>query len=77
MTGSFLVTATFGTTTLTSAGGRDIFVTKLDTNGNFLWALQDGGTGLFDQGFGIAIDQCKNLYVHGRFVGTGTFGTIK
>lgn len=40
ITGYFTGTANFnpnGTFNLTSAGDRDIFVSKLDTNGNFLW----------------------------------------
>jgi len=28
---------------LTSVGGRDIFVQKLDSNGNFIWAKGMGG----------------------------------
>src|SRR5262245_28390307 len=29
---------------LTSPGGRDVFISKLDANGNFVWAKQMGGT---------------------------------
>ena len=36
---------TIGTTTLTNAGGNDIFLAKFDTAGNFLWAQRYGGTG--------------------------------
>ena len=39
-TGSFRGMVDFGSTQLTSVGGDDIFVTKLDTNGNFQWALR-------------------------------------
>jgi hypothetical protein len=44
LTGYFTGTATFGSTTLTTAGtGFDVFVTKLDATGSFLWAKQAGG----------------------------------
>ncbi|HQC31964.1 MAG TPA: SBBP repeat-containing protein, partial [Candidatus Cloacimonas sp.] len=38
VTGNFTGSATFGSTTLTSSGYNDIFVAKLDINGNWLWA---------------------------------------
>ena len=38
ISGLFAGTATFGSTSLISAGGDDAFVAKLDANGNFLWA---------------------------------------
>src|SRR5204862_5881892 len=44
ITGEFAGTATFGSTSLTSASGSvDVFTTKLDGNGNFLWAKKGGG----------------------------------
>jgi hypothetical protein len=44
ITGYFKGLATFGSTTLTSNGDYDIFVAKLDSNGNWLWAKNAGGT---------------------------------
>jgi len=44
VTGRFYGSSTFGTTNLTSSGGSDIFVAKLDINGNWLWAKKAGGT---------------------------------
>jgi hypothetical protein len=45
--GTFAGTADFdpgpGTAELTSFGGFDIFIQKLDTNGNFIWVKQFGG----------------------------------
>ena len=47
-TGLFNGTANFGpspgTYNLTSTGADDIFISCLDTSGNFLWAKQMGGT---------------------------------
>ena len=45
VTGDFYGTATFGSTTFTSAGTYDVFVAKLDASGNYEWATQAGGTG--------------------------------
>jgi hypothetical protein len=73
--GVFRGTATFGTTTLNAAGGNidDVFVMKLDANGNVLWAKQIGSSG-DDTGRGIAADASGNVYVTGGFIGTATFG---
>ena len=66
--------ATFGTITLINSGGRDIFVAKLDSNGNWLWAKQAGG-GSSEFGYGIAVDASGNSYVIGYFSGTTTLGS--
>jgi Tfp pilus assembly protein PilZ len=73
VTGSFSGTATFGAFTLVSSGLDDIFVAKLDKNGNFIWVTQAGGSDA-DSGVGISVDNCGNSYVTGYFVGTATFG---
>ena len=78
VTGHFSGTATFGQdepneTTLTSAGGSDIFVAKYDPDGALLWAIQAGGTDS-DQGLGIATTERGDSYVTGYFGGTATFG---
>ena len=74
ITGVFIESANFGTTTLTSSGDYDIFVAKLDINGNWLWAKQAGGTD-DDYGNGIAVDANGNSYVTGYFSESATFGT--
>lgn len=75
VTGIFENTATFGISTITSNGYFDIFIAKLDTNGNWLWAKQAGGIS-FDRGRSIATDSSGNSYVTGFFPGSATFGTI-
>ena len=57
---------------LNSAGGSDIFVSKLDSSGNFLWAKSMGGTNS-DHGAGIAVDSSGNVYTTGYFSGTVDF----
>ena len=75
-TGSFSGTVDFnpgtGVENLTSAGGNDIFVSKLDSSGNFVWAKRLGGTA-GDDGFGIAVDSSGNVYTTGSFYGTADF----
>ncbi len=74
ITGELGDTATFGNTTLVSAGSYDIFIAKCDTAGNFLWATQAGGTA-YDRGWGIATDDFGNVIVTGYFQSQpATFG---
>jgi hypothetical protein len=73
VTGYFQGTAEFGATTLTSAGSWDIYVAKVDSGGNFLWAKRAGGTSS-DESKGIAVDSSGNAYITGEFQGTAVFG---
>ncbi len=57
---------------LTSAGSNDIFVSKLDISGNFVWAKKMGGNN-FDWGTSMVIDGSSNIYTTGKFVGTADF----
>ncbi len=71
--GYFNGTATFGTNTLVSAGNTDIFITKQNSSGQFLWARRAGGPG-FDVAKGIAVDALGNCYVTGAYEGEAAFG---
>jgi len=73
VTGNFQGTVTFGTTELTSSGLKDIFVAKMDVDGNWLWAIQAGGD-MNDEARSITVDVNGNSYVTGSFCGTATFG---
>lgn len=75
ISGGYLNTATFGTTTLTSAGSDDVFLAKLDRNGNFQWAESFGGPNA-DDGLGLAVDANGNAYVTGLFDASANFGGI-
>jgi outer membrane protein assembly factor BamB len=76
VTGRFYNTADFdpgpGVFNMTSAGDGDIFVTKLDNSGNFVWSKRLGGTG-FDRGRSISVDGSGNVYTAGDFKDAADF----
>jgi hypothetical protein len=57
---------------LISAGWADIFVSKLDGAGNFVWAKRLGGTS-YDYSSSLAVDGAGNVYITGDFQGTADF----
>ncbi|MGC9362177.1 MAG: SBBP repeat-containing protein [Candidatus Syntrophosphaera sp.] len=71
--GSFRETVTFGSTTL-SADYNDVFVAKLDPEGNWLWATSAGGS-LSDYALDIAVDTNGNCFVTGGFEDVAEFGS--
>jgi hypothetical protein len=74
-TGYFNGTVTIGTTTLSNAGGDDIFVAKYSSSGTFLWAISAGGSSV-DQGFALTADASDNIYVTGYITGGVNFGSL-
>jgi len=72
-TGYFSGTADFdpgsGTGYLTSQGSFDVFATKWDADGDFIWAKSLGGSGNND-GKGLAVDTSGNVYLSGIFTNT-------
>ena len=76
ITGGFDDTVDFdpgmGVTKLTAVGKKDIFIQKLDANGNFLWAKSFGGRD-YDRGTSIAVDADGNVYTTGYFIDTVDF----
>lgn len=75
-TGYFQGTVDFdpgsGVTNLVSAGVNDIFITKFNASGNFVWAKSMGGTSS-DYSYSIAVDGTGNIYTIGYFGGTADF----
>ncbi|MDD4310081.1 MAG: SBBP repeat-containing protein [Candidatus Cloacimonetes bacterium] len=71
--GCFYGDISFGNTSLTSQGGSDLIVAKLDPQGNWLWAKQVGDAEN-QEANGIAIDNSGGIYVCGMFNGTASFG---
>lgn len=74
--GSFGLTVDFdpgaGISELTSFGGNDIFILKLDASGNFVWVKRMGGPSI-DDCYGLTIDKSGNIYLTGDFVGKADF----
>jgi hypothetical protein len=67
ITGYFMSsTITFGSITLTNAGGTDIFVVKYDNLGSVLWAKSAGGP-YAEYDFSICVDANGNSYTTGYF----------
>ena len=61
-----------GTLNLTSIGGVDIYIQKLDGSGDLVWAKQIGGDNN-DFGEGIAFDNFGSIYTVGTFTQTVDF----
>ncbi len=59
--------------TLSSEGGTDIFLAKYDRSGKLKWLIQSGGPE-DDEGFDIAFDETRNVYVTGVFTDSATIG---
>jgi len=75
-TGNFSGTLDFdpgpGEFKLTGKGAADIYVVKLDKDGQFIWAFNEGA-GAYDNGLGIKVDAQDKIYVTGFFEGTCDF----
>ncbi len=81
MAGNFMDTIYINSNTqmLISNGYNDAYITKLDANGNFLWAGSFGGAS-HDNIYSICTDAHNNIYCTGEFrdtvdfdIGSGTF----
>ena len=74
ITGIFQGSIDFGGGPITSASGYDVFLAKLDTNGNHVWSQGFGDAG--DQlGYGVAADGAGNVFLMGDFTGKVDFGS--
>ncbi|MDZ4823456.1 MAG: gliding motility-associated C-terminal domain-containing protein [Flavobacteriales bacterium] len=75
VTGYFTAQSAFGNFELTAtSSSREVFVTKLDADGNFQWVTRLGGH-LEDESTAIEMDNAGNVLVTGFFRGIGDFGT--
>lgn len=68
---------------VSAIGSADIFILKLNSGGNFVWAKNIGGPSVGCGGYSISLDPSGNVYTGGIFNGTvdfnpgvGTFNII-
>ena len=78
VTGAFQGTVDFNpgaeTANLTSAGGIDIFVVKLNSSGDYVWAQGMGGTAQYGEfAYGVAVDATDHAIITGYFNDTVDF----
>ena len=69
----------FGNDTLTSNGGRDIFIAKYSPQGDVLW-IRQAGSDQKEQGIDMAkslvVDEKSNVIISGAFTGKAKFGEL-
>ena len=69
LTGSFYYSVNFGGSTLTSQGGRDIFVASFTSDGKHRWSKSFGDKSS-DYGYAVATDNGGNVYITGYYYGS-------
>jgi hypothetical protein len=73
--GGFSGTLAVGPRTLTSAGGEDVFLAKLDPNGKVLFAERFGDADTQQHADAVAVDPSDDVIVSGVFRGAIDFGS--
>lgn len=58
---------------LISKGGLDIFVQKMDLDGNLLWAKSFGSSAMYENALGLSLNSNGDLHITGRFKNTIDF----
>jgi hypothetical protein len=72
--GRYSGAVSFGSHSLPSAAGYNIYVAKLDTSGAWLWATF-AGNGAYADAKDIVSDNSGNVYIAGSYVGNAVFGS--
>ena len=82
VTGDFMGTASFGSTSIVNLGGSNTFVMHVTASGIIDWAVRAGSSDAGDQAFGyegsgrgIAYDGTGGAFVTGHFRGEALFGS--
>ncbi len=75
--GTFVGTVNFnpsgGGMLKTASGNSDIYITKMDNNGNLLWVRSMGATGASASALAITIDKHGNIVIAGTFTDSVNF----
>jgi hypothetical protein len=78
--GSFFTGGVFSATTLESIGPSDIYLAKLNSEGNLLWVRRAGGVGVGtfgkDEARSIGVDAAGNCYLTGSYNKDAMFDSI-
>jgi hypothetical protein len=74
LAGQLFGTADFGGNALTSLGGSDVFLAKLNSAGGHVWSKRFGDGADLQVGHGIAADATNNILLTGFFNGVVDFG---
>ncbi|HPA72932.1 MAG TPA: SBBP repeat-containing protein, partial [Spirochaetota bacterium] len=61
-----------GSDSKTSAGGYDVFISKIKANGDYGWTKRIGGASA-DGAYAVSVDNDDNIYVGGYFAGAINF----
>lgn len=70
VSGQYFGTVNFGGQTLQSvSNSKDIFVIKMNPQGDVIWAISEGGS-MGDNMYALAIDQQNNIILTGQFAGS-------
>lgn len=80
LTGEFKSKVTFGTDGLNNYGGagdKDIFVSKMTKDGNWIWATKAGSKQGGDRGIGICANDQGNIFVAGQYRGDAKFSELE
>ena len=80
VTGEFRTEVFFGTDDLNnygSPGDKDIFVSKMTKDGDWVWATKAGSKKSGDRGMGICANNQGNIFVSGQYRGNAKFGDIE
>jgi hypothetical protein len=73
--GSIELSVNGQTETLTSRGGQDVFVLRMNAAGQVLWARSAGGVNSDDTLNDLALDVGNNVYITGEFYARASFGS--
>lgn len=77
ITGSFAGSATFGSETVVSSGGGDVFLAKYSSSGTIQWVRSGGAGSMYrDESLAVTTDANGNAYITGYFTGAATFGSL-